>query len=383
MNKIENHELSNRIKKVQELLYTLQADACVITSSVNQFYLTNRVFDGYLYIQADGDSQMFVRRPAGLENVQYIRKPEQIPDFISRLPKVVLMETGVMPYSTALRLQKALGMPEIIDVSDKMREIRSVKSDFELVQLRATAKLQSEVYRNIPSLYRPGMTDIEFQIELEYLMRQKGSIGISRAYGERMEIFMGSVLAGDNADAASPYDFATGGGGLSNILPIGASGVTLKEGMTVMFDMAGNYNPYQSDMTRTFGIGKIPEIAHRAHQVSIELNHWLEQNVKPGTTCAEIYDHSLKVAIKNGLESNFMGYTQQVKFVGHGLGLEINEPPVLTPRSKEVLQKNMAFAFEPKFIFPEIGGVGIENTFIVTDSGLEKITICEEDIIKL
>ncbi len=380
---MENHELLNRIKKVQQLLHELNADACVIASSVNQYYLTNRVFDGYLYIQAEGEPHMFVRRPAGLESVQYIRKPEQIPDFISQLPKVVLLETGVMPYSTTLRLQKALGMPEIVDVSAKMREIRSVKSDFELQQLRASAKLQSEVYKQIPSLYRPGMTDIEFQVEVERVMRMNGSLGIFRAYGERMEIFMGSVLAGDNADATSPYDFATGGGGLSKILPIGASGVELKEGMSVMFDMAGNYTPYQSDMTRTFAIGKIPEIAYRAHQVSIELNQWLEQNAKPGTTCAEIYDYSLKTAVENGLEENFMGYTQQVKFVGHGLGLEINEPPVLTPRSKEVLQKNMAFAFEPKFIFPEIGGVGVENTFVVTDSGLEKITICEEKIITL
>ncbi|WP_373733416.1 M24 family metallopeptidase [Bacteroides heparinolyticus] len=383
MNKMENHELSNRVKKVQNLLHDLGADACVITSSVNQFYLTNSVFDGYFYIQAEEEPLMFVRRPAGLENVHYIRKPEQITDFIIRLPKVVLMETGVMPYTTALRLQKALGMPEIIDVSGKMREIRSVKSEFEMEQMRANAKIQSEVYKQIPSLYRDGITDIEFQIEVERVMRLNGSIGIFRAYGERMEIFMGSVLAGDNADVASPYDFSMGGGGLSKILPIGASGVALKEGMTVMFDMAGNYTPYQSDMTRTFAIGKIPDIAYRAHQVSIEMSRWLEQNVKPGITCAEIYDYSLKTAVNNGLEANFMGNTQQVKFVGHGLGLEINEPPVLTPRSKEVLQKNMAFAYEPKFVFPKIGAVGIENTFIVTDSGLEKITICEENIIEL
>ncbi len=383
MNKMENHELSNRVKKVQNLLHDLGADACVITSSVNQFYLTNSVFDGYFYIQAEEEPLMFVRRPAGLENVHYIRKPEQITDFIIRLPKVVLMETGVMPYTTALRLQKALGMPEIIDVSGKMREIRSVKSEFEMEQMRANAKIQSEVYKQIPSLYRDGITDIEFQIEVERVMRLNGSIGIFRAYGERMEIFMGSVLAGDNADVASPYDFSMGGGGLSKILPIGASGVALKEGMTVMFDMAGNYTPYQSDMTRTFAIGKIPDIAYRAHQVSIEMNRWLEQNVKPGITCNEIYDYSLKTAVNNGLEANFMGNTQQVKFVGHGLGLEINEPPVLTPRSKEVLQKNMAFAYEPKFVFPKIGAVGIENTFIVTDSGLEKITICEENIIEL
>lgn len=376
-------ELANRIQKVQNLLQTSKADACVITSSVNQFYLCNKIFDGYLYIPAEEKPMLFVKRPEGMENVQYIRKPEQIPDFLPQLPKLVLLEADVLSYSAVTRLQQALGMPQIQNISGKLREIRSLKSDFELQQLRACAKIQSDVYKQIPTLYREGMTDIEYQIEVETLMRKSGSIGIFRAYGERMEIFMGSVLVGDNAQAASPYDFSMGGNGLSPILPIGASGTRLQNGTTVMFDMAGNYNPYQSDMTRTFAVGEIPEIAHKAHQLSVELNSWIEANAKPGMSCAEIYNHSLKTAISNQLEPYFMGTVQQAKFVGHGVGLEINEPPVFTPRSKEVLQAGIAFAYEPKFIFPSIGAVGVENTFVVTESGVEKITICEEKIITL
>jgi Xaa-Pro aminopeptidase len=78
-----------------------------------------------------------------------------------------------------------------------------------------------------------------------------------------------------------------------------------------------------------------------------------------------------------------MGTRQQARFVGHGIGLEINEPPVLTPRSKEELQPNMMFALEPKFVIPGVGAVGVENSFLVTETGLEKITLFEEDIIPL
>ena len=104
---------------------------------------------------------------------------------------------------------------------------------------------------------------------------------------------------------------------------------------------------------------------------------------KPGTGCAELYNISMEMVVKNNLESYFMGTKQQAKFVGHGLGLEINEPPVLTPRSKELLEKNIVFALEPKFVIPEVGAVGIENTYVVTEIGIEKLTILEEEIIEL
>lgn len=78
-----------------------------------------------------------------------------------------------------------------------------------------------------------------------------------------------------------------------------------------------------------------------------------------------------------------MGTVQQAKFIGHGVGLEINEPPVITPRSKDTLLSGMTIALEPKFVLPGIGAVGIENTYIVHDEELENITQCEEKIIVL
>lgn len=376
-----------RIKKLQRNILRTYADACIITSSVNQYYLFGTVFDGYGYIPPEGAPILFVKRPQGIGNAIYIRKPEQIPEMLRgkkhTIPKTVLMEADTMSFNSALRLKNALENPAFFNVSAIMREIRSVKSDDELHLMRQSAKIQADVYAKISTCYRQGMSDVEFQAEVEYLMRQRGSLGIFRTFGENMEIFMGSVLAGNNAQEPSPFDFSMGGKGVSPSLPIGASGMTLEEGMTIMFDMAGNYTPYQSDMTRTFAIGKVDEKAYEAHQVSIEMNEWVLKNVKPGIACAQIYNYSLATAEKYGLESYFMGTKQQARFVGHGLGLEINEPPVLTPRSKEVLKSNVAFAYEPKFVLPEIGAVGIENTFVVSENGVEKITICKEEMIVL
>ncbi|MEA4905080.1 MAG: M24 family metallopeptidase, partial [Petrimonas sp.] len=261
--------------------------------------------------------------------------------------------------------------------------IRSVKSEYELTQMRECANIHARVYEQIPSIYRAGMTDIEFQAELEREMRLAGSAGIFRTFGENMDIFMGSVLAGDNAQSASPFDFALGGQGLSPLLPIGANGTKLITGTTLMVDMAGNYRPWMSDMTRSFALGTVPEIAYKAHRVSINICEAISATAKSGTPCADLYFLAEKMVRRNGLADYFMGTEQQAKFVGHGVGLEINEPPVLAPRSKEILQSGMAIAVEPKFVLPGIGAVGIENTYIVRNGGLEKITVCEEGLMVL
>ena len=174
-----------------------------------------------------------------------------------------------------------------------------------------------------------------------------------------------------------------GGTGMHASGPLGANGTLLEEGTTVMADMSGNYTAYQTDMTRVFSIGKLPDRAYRVHRVALEIQARMERAAKPGVPCAELYRDALAMAGQEGLEDCFMGTHLQAKFVGHGVGLEINELPVLTTRSKDILQPGMTFAFEPKFVLAGIGAVGIENTFLVTDSGVEKMTLLDENIIEL
>ena len=382
-------ELEQRRDTLRRRLVDMGADACIITTPVNLFYLTGCIFDGFLYIPHEADPVQFIKRPAGItgDRTAAIRKPEQLPELLPRYglstPRILLAETEQLPYSDILRLVKALGNPELKSATALLRAIRSIKSEWELEQMRQCARIQAEVYQEIPSLYRQGMRDIDFQIEVEYLMRRKGSLGIFRAYGNNMDIFMGNVLTGENAQTASPFDFSMGGGGLSPYLPIGASGIPIREGMTVMFDMAGNYTPLQSDMSRTFSVGKVAQIAYDAHQVSIDICSRIEAVAKAGTSCAVLYEDALATAERHGLRAYFMGTVQQAKFIGHGIGLEINEPPVLTPRSKELLQPGMTIAVEPKFVLPGIGAVGIENSYIVHSENLEKITLCQEKMLPL
>ena len=383
------NELELKWRRIQQAMRQEEADGCLLTMNMNLYYVSGQVFNGYFYLPAEGRPYWFVKRLTIPETnqVHVIRKPEQIPDFFRDLnlamPRKLLFEADELSYNEYIRLQHVFRAEATGNASALIRHIRMIKTPWEIEQMRISARKHEAVYREIPACYRPGMRDIELQIEIEKRMRVHGSLGYFRAFGSNMDIFMGSLLAGENAGEPSPFDFALGGAGMHASGPLGANGTLLREGTTVMADMSGNYTAYQTDMTRVFSIGKLPDRAYRVHRVALEIQARMERTAKPGVPCAELYRDALAMAGQEGLEDCFMGTRFQAKFVGHGVGLEINELPVLTTRSKDILQPGMTFAFEPKFVLAGIGAVGIENTFLVTDSGVEKMTLLDENITEL
>ena len=383
------NDLTLKWDRMRDGLKEMGMDACLLSIDVNLFYTTGRIYGGYFYLPVEGDPWFFVRRPNGLSghHVVYIRKPEEIPALLAdaglERPERLLLELDELSYNEAQRLLKVWEPKEVGNGSLFMRMIRRIKTPMEIEQFRISARQHALTYQEIPACYRPGMTDLALQFEIELRMRRNGSMGLFRAYGPNMDIFMGSILTGENAEIPSPFDFALGGGGINEACPLGANGTLLKAGMAVMIDMAGNYTPYITDMTRVFSVGRLPEEAYRAHQVALEIQAAVKEAIRPGTPCAELYQIAAERVEKAGLTANFMGTRQQAKFVGHGIGLQINELPVLTPRSKDVLQAGMVFALEPKFVLPGIGAVGIENSFLVTETGGEQLTCAPEEIIRL
>lgn len=375
--------------RIQETLRQNNYDACLLSIDVNLYYVSGQIFNGYFYIQQEGAPYFFIKRPSGLdgENIHYIRKPEQLPELFAELelkiPKSIYLEADELPYSEYMRLFSIFHPENTQNATQLLRKLRMVKTPWEIEQFRISARAHAKTYGEIVKCFRPGMTDIEFQYNIEEKMRKNGSIGMFRAFGTNMDIFMGSILAGNNASAPSAFDFALGGAGQHPSCPIGANGTILKEGTAIMVDMAGNYTAYMTDMTRVFSVGTLSPIAYKAHQTALTIQEEIEKAAKPGTLCADLYNQALTIAEKEGFGANFMGTKQQAKFVGHGVGIQINELPVLTPRSKDVLEPGMVFALEPKFVIPGTGAVGIENTFLVTDGGIEKLTLFEENIIQL
>lgn len=386
---ISSTELKLRWHKIRALMTESQTEAALFTCNVNLLYSCGHIFSGYFYLPVNGEPWYFVRRPNNLTgpNVAYIRKPEQILEILKEkgveLPKALLLEADELPYSDYIRLENLFSFANCSNGSAIIRKARSIKTPFEIELFRQSGIAHSRAYRNIPGVYRPGMDDLHLSIEIERLMRLEGNLGIFRIYGQSMETFMGSLLAGDNAETPSPYDFALGGGGMDVALPISVNGTRLNKGMTVMVDLGGNFNGYMGDMSRVFSIGKTTEEAYRAHQVCLEIQDQVSGMAKPGAVCEELYDKAVGIATRAGFGDRFMGSKQKAKFIGHGIGLEINEAPVLAPRIKQELEPGMVFALEPKIVLPGTGPVGIENSWAVNENGVEKLTICPEEIIEL
>lgn len=383
------HEAALHISRIQENMPD-GCDALLIGSNANIYYASLRYFRGYVYVPRNGNALYMVIRPNSFDtadDVMHIRKPEDIPALLDGMgipvPRTLALEEDVLTFSDITRLTKAFNPERRINASPVLRAARMVKTPWEIDRMREDGIHQTEAYRRFTKAYQEDMTDLEWQIELERILRLEGCLGYSRVSGQLMEINLGSVISGDNADEPTPYDFAMGGSGADPALPVGADGTTIMPGTTVMVDMNGAFNGYQTDMTRVWRLGEIPEEAYRAHECSLTILHTLEKTALPGTPVADLYRKAMEIAGQAGLEDRFMGHRQHASFIGHGVGIELNEMPVLTPRSRDILHAGMTIAIEPKFVIPHVGAVGAENTYLVTDSGLESLTPFPEEIISL
>ena len=376
-------ESNRRLERVRAAMASHGISAGLVSGNVSKFYLTGRVFVGWILITADAVTY-YVRRPVELrgENVVYVRKPEEI-DFGCVPDGILGLELDTAIYSTVERLSKAAGVKSPANLSVALRDARSVKTPMEIELIAQSGRMQESVYRRIPGLYRPGMSDLEFQIEIEHLSRLSGCLGQFRIAGDSMELFMGNVIAGDNADNPTPYDFAMGGAGADPSLPVGADGTVITTGMTVMVDVNGNYTGYMTDMTRVYKAGDISQLAEKAHHCSMEILRALEKMGVPGKKTSEMYETAERIVKDHDLHAYFMGHRQHAGFIGHGVGIEINEAPVIAPRSRDVLAEGNVIAIEPKFVVPGTGAVGVENTYVVTASGLKCLTNMPEEIIDL
>ena len=387
---LSDAEQKLRCDKVKAGMRKNGVDGLLVSDNADLYYLTGRVFAGYVYISTDSDEPYYaVKRPCHLENrrMVMIRKPEEMTRMFEgesgiRPPRRLALEMGALSYNAITRLMKIFPGVEFADATPVMAAARAVKTDEEIAKIRFSGVKHRHLYERITHLYQEGMRDIELQVEIERVARLEGCLGQFRVAGGDMELFMGNLLVGENADNPSPYDFAMGGAGMDPSLPVGADGTIIKPGVSVMVDVNGNFTGYMTDMTRCYAVEPLPERAARAHQLSIDICAELARMGRPGVEAKALYNRALEMATEAGFAESFMGHRQHAGFVGHGVGIEINELPVIAPRSRDILAAGNVIALEPKFVIPGVGAVGIENTYRVTDSGpMERLTYAPEEII--
>jgi Xaa-Pro aminopeptidase len=260
------------------------------------------------------------------------------------------------------------------DLSGELRALRSVKSPGEVALMREGARRLGEVLGQVPSFLRPGLTELELAAELERRMRLAGHEGSPRLRAFNAELFGGLVVSGEGATAPGFFDGPVVGQGLHPAYPIGASRRAVAAGEPIIFDYTFVSGGYVVDMTRTAVCGAPPAQAVRAHDAARRIQDAVAALLRPGQPATAPWEKALALAAEAGLGEVFMGPPgDQARFVGHGIGLELDELPVLAPGAKAVLEAGQTIAVEPKFVIPGLGAVGIENSFVVTERGGERL----------
>lgn len=387
-------ELNMRIEKLQRELARVELDGALIVGNTDLYYFSGTVPTGFLYVPCEGKPILMVRKDferarqeSALEQVVPLDSMRKLAPTLQEYgyrPQRLGMELDILPVKDHHRYQSIFGSSSHIeDISGIIKQQRAVKSDYEIRLTRETAAIHRQVFEKIPGLIREGMTDLELSARIECELRMAGHLGATRFRGFNLELFMGQVLAGETAAAPSCYDTPLGGKGLSPLFPQGPSGTVIAPGRPISVDFMGNYNGYMVDQTRMYCLGRFPSKLAEAFKVALEVQQMVEEQAKPGANAALIYEQALKIAAGAGLAGHFMGYGQPVSFIGHGVGLEVNELPVLAKGIEIILQPGHIFAVEPKFVFPGLGVAGLENTYLVTETGVEKLTTLPDQVLEL
>jgi len=281
----------------------------------------------------------------------------------------------------ALRRIGKLDGFELDDCSAALRRVRAVKSGWELRQVERAAEMLSHVHEWMARHARVGMTELELAAEIERELRVAGHQGPIRFRAFNNELFYGSVLAGPSGAVPGSTETPIVGPGPNVAVSKGASHRRIERGEPILVDLAGAWEGYLADQTRTFSLGPLPRRLLDAYEAAREILHRVADEAMPGVTGAALYERAVELA---GDLEGFMGAgDERVTFVGHGFGLEIDELPLLAKGWEEPLEAGMVFALEPKFVFPGVGAVGIENSYLVTGDGAERLTSAPEDLLEL
>ncbi|MFF2483265.1 M24 family metallopeptidase [Paenibacillus sp. NPDC058071] len=397
--------IQTRIGKLQAELAAAGLGGMLLTQNIDLYYFTGSMQNGYGFVPAQGDPVFYVKRSflrAGWESPIRVKELGSFRQFRRTLesdfPAVFAVEElqiaadlDVMPAQLYMRLADLLAdnaggssrtIVTLKDGSSIIRKLRMSKSDWEIARIEAAAAVVDEALTAALNELREGITELEWMARIEYELRVRGHIGLMRMRGYNQEIATGMLLSGPEAAIPSYFDGPAGGLGLGAAFPQSVSRKPIRRNEPILIDVGCCIDGYVIDQTRTAVIGKLTEELADAYAASEAILRDAEKRMTAGSPCSSLYERSLEMAKEFGLHEHFMGFgADQAKFLGHGIGLEVDEWPVLAKGFDLPLAEGMVIAVEPKFTFPGKGVVGIENSYLITNESPRPLTRTKEGLI--
>jgi Xaa-Pro aminopeptidase len=384
--KIPQNELGSRMSRFRAAMekYNPGWEMAAIFSKINMFYFTGTMQEGMVLIPRQGEAILWVRRSyeravneSLFGNIQPMESFRDASAMYKNLPKTIYIETEFVPLAMYQRFQKYFPFAEVKTLDYPVGITRAVKSAYELELMITAGQIHCEVLEeDVPSMLSEGMNEVELAGKLYATMLKRGHHGLVRFGMLDTEVALGHIAFGESSIYPTSFNGPGGNYGMSPAVPLlGNHKRLLKKGDLVFVDIGLGVNGYHTDKTMTYMYGNpLPDEAIVIHHQCVAIQDTMAEKLKPGAIPSQIYEEIMGSLDPAFLE-NFMGYgNRQVKFLGHGIGLTIDEVPVIAKGFDEPLVENMVLALEPKKGIKDIGMVGIENTYIVTPEGGKCIT---------
>lgn len=383
-------ELDRRIAKLQEGMRQEGVDGALIIQNADLFYFTGTIQRSHLFVPVEGQPVLMVNKSLAraedespLEHIVRLGSLREMSAILQTHGygsfKTLGFELDVLPANRYLRYQRLFEPATIVDVSPLIGKLRMVKSPYEIGLIREGTRFQREIYALIEDNLRAGISELELTAIIAAASRKRGHPGFLRVRGFNQDLYYVHLVSGSNVNP-SYFDGSIGGEGVGPAFAQGAGTKLIAKNEPVLVDYNFVHAGYALDQTRVFCLGKLPDHLAAAHTTAVYILKELEKMCKPGVACAKLYERSMQLAGESVFKEHFLGFPEPVSFVGHGIGIELDEQPVFAPGFDLPLEAGMVFALEPKFVFPD-GAVGVENTYLVTKDGLETLTVFEEEVI--
>lgn len=394
--------VQQRIERLQTMMRAERVDAYLITQNTDIYYFSGSMQNGYLFIPSSGDATFYVRRSVQRAKLETGLRVVELGSFrlfaetlaqhysylfLDGTELRIAADLDVLPAQVYLKLAEMLsasGRSKLIDGSASIRRLRMIKAPWEVNRISAAAEVVAEALEEALNELREGVSELAFMARIEYELRIRGHIGLMRMRGYNQEITTGMVISGPAAAIPTYFDGPAGGLGLGAASPQSVSRSVMKRNEPILIDIGCCIDGYVIDQTRTAVIGELPANLMQAYTFSESLILAAEKQMNPGTLCSRLYEDALQSCAAAGLSPYFMGFgADQARFLGHGIGLEIDEWPVLAKGFNMPLEPGMVIAVEPKFTFPGQGVVGIENSYLITEDGAKALTRSKPELIVL
>jgi Xaa-Pro dipeptidase len=377
-------EIARRVGRFQEELKTHGMDGALMVQKSDLYYLSGTDQDAHLWVPAEGDPILMVRksmeralRDASIRTVVPLAGFSQLPGLIREntgfSPSRLGLEMDAIPAAFYLNYRKHFKGTVLMDVSPLIRSVRMIKSAYEIACIARAAEMADRMYEEIPGYLEEGMREIDLAAKVEACYRRMGHAGLVRTRGFNMECLYGQIMAGRSGAVASNSPGPTGGRGPGAFYSQGAGMDRIGAHEPIFIDYAANMEGYIADQTRIFSMGRLDDTFHRAHDAMLTIQNAVAEKGRPGVVAGDLYALALHLAEQSGFGEGFMGHPDPVPFVAHGVGLDIDEWPVMGRGSETRLREGMTLALEPKVVIPGKGVVGIENTWVVTETGMTRL----------